>query len=121
MRKPVRLLTVTAALLLAACAGPRATRAYTLSADSPEAAVRMSVESRGGIYAGDCAAAVSPGDTGKVCSKLAGERQGTRAYLVGRTFSEFGGWVFVAPDGDGWTVTATAPLDFFAGADVPWP
>ena len=74
------------------------------------------------MYAGDCSATVSPRDIGKTCSKLGDERGDLRAYLIGRTFSEFSRWVFVRRDRDGWRTAGTAPLDFFAPSlDVPWP
>jgi hypothetical protein len=46
----------------------------------------------------------------------------TRAYLTGRTFSEYSTWVFVSRTPAGWSVAGTAPLDFFATEEViPWP
>ena len=90
-------------------------------AESPEAAVRAAVETAGDVYAGDCASTVSPRDAGKVCSRLVAENDGARAYLTGRTFSEFSRWVFVAPMDGGWTVTGTAALDFFGAPTPPWP
>lgn len=89
---------------------------------APEDIVRLVVESRGGVYAGDCAATRSPEDVGKICSKLIAERSGLRAYLVGRTFSEFSTWVFVEQTPAGWQPAGTAPLDFFATQiAIPWP
>jgi hypothetical protein len=93
------------------------------TAAAPDDAVGAAVRSLGETYAGDCARTVSPRDAGKMCSRLEGEQSGARAYLVGRTFSEFTTWVFVAPAPDGgWRVVTTAPLDFFdmSGA-IPWP
>lgn len=125
MLTATRLIAVTFALLLAAVNVPRLTRAEPVQGAPPavtaDAAVRQAVEAQGGAYAGDCAAAVSPGDVGKVCSRFIAEQSATRAYLIGRTFSEFSAWVFVAPAGDSWMVAGTAPLDFFGGVDVPWP
>jgi hypothetical protein len=93
-----------------------------LVAASPDAAVRAAEEAAGEEYARDCAQTVSPRDAGKVCSRLAAERDGARAYLIGRTFSEFSHWVFVAPAGAAsWQVTAVTPLDFFGPPDPPWP
>jgi hypothetical protein len=88
---------------------------------TPEEAVRAAVEAGGEASAGDCAGTVSPRDLGRVCARLVAERAGTRAYLVGRTFSEFDRWVFVAPAGDGWQVVGVAPLDFRGPPDPPWP
>jgi hypothetical protein len=91
-------------------------------AATPEAAVREIIERGGGVYAGDCSETVSPRDIGRTCSKLIGERGDLRAYLVGRTFSEFSTWVFVRRERDGWRTAGTAALDFFAPSlDIPWP
>ena len=88
----------------------------------PEDAVRVVIEAEGQRYAGDCAATVSPRDVGAVCSRLVGEREDGRAYLTGRTFSEFSRWLFVASDGRRWHVVGEAPLDFHSPSlDVPWP
>lgn len=89
---------------------------------TPEAAIRAAVEAGGRVYAGDCADAVSPRDLGRICSRLVEEKAEARAYLVGRTFSEFSTWVFVAPvPPDGWRVAASVPLDFFGPPEPPWP
>lgn len=92
-------------------------------AESPESAVRETVQERGATYAGDCAATVSPRDIGATCSKLIGEAGGVKAYLVGRTFSEFTDWVFVGRSGRGdWRVIAETPLDFHNDdGTIPWP
>jgi hypothetical protein len=96
--------------------------AVNRSAGTPEAAVRELVEARGDAYAGDCEATVSPRDIGRVCSKFVAERGELRAYLVGRTFSEYSHWVFVRRDRDGWRPVGSAPLDFFAiPVVIPWP
>lgn len=112
-----------AALVLpvAAVAG-LALPASALSAQSPEGAIAAVVQADGRQYAGLCEQTRSPEDIGKVCSKLIDQRNGVQAHLIGRTFSEFASWVFVAPRDGGWTVAATAPLDFHdvSGA-VPWP
>jgi hypothetical protein len=93
-----------------------------LAAGSPEQAIAAAVASRGAVYAGDCAETVSPRDLGKVCSRLVEERAGVRAYLVGRTFSEFTDWLFVARSGDAWQTIGGAPLRFYSESiDIPWP
>lgn len=114
------------ALVLLACADgtPRllasdVQSSVTLTAED---AVRMEVESSGATFAGDCATTRSPDDIGKVCSKFIEERGTLRAYLIGRTFSEFSTWVFVEQGAAGWTVADTEPLDFFAtDFSIPWP
>ncbi|MGH2584247.1 MAG: hypothetical protein ACRDJE_04975 [Dehalococcoidia bacterium] len=89
----------------------------------PDAVVRASVEAAGAVYAGDCATTVAPRDIGAVCSRFIAEEDGTRAYLTGRTFSEFDTWLFVDRGEDGvWQVVGREPLDFHAlSQDVPWP
>lgn len=115
------------ALVVLACTGasPRLRAedvAAPAAAATAEEAVRQSVADDGGVYAGDCAAARSPDDLGKVCSRLIDERNGLRAYLAGRTFSEFSTWVFVEQTTGGWRVAGTAPLDFSATSiEIPWP
>lgn len=92
------------------------------AAATPDDAVQATVEARGTAYAGDCAATVSPRDIGKVCSRLVEERDGVRAYLLGRTFSEFTTWVFVGSTGTAFTVVSEAPLCFECQSlEIPWP
>ena len=89
---------------------------------TPEAAVQQVVAAGGAVYAGDCASTRAPDDIGHVCATFIAERAGLQAYLVGRTFAEFSGWVFVARQGGGWQVAGTAPLDFFdTSGRIPWP
>lgn len=118
----------TAALAMvvaSACAGAVDVDASARMAelqDTPDMAVQMVVEDNGDRYAGDCAATTSPADIGKVCARQIDEQDGTRAYLIGRTFSEFTTWVFVRQEAAGWRVVATTPLDFFAtDLTIPWP
>src|SRR5215208_2233866 len=76
----------------------------------------------GGVFAGPCAQTRSPDDIGKLCAAFVDERDHLRAYLLGRTFSEFTTWVFLDEDGSGWTVLASAPLDFHdTTMAIPWP
>ncbi len=112
----------TALVAERAAAEPTAAATEALSATSPDEAVRLAVERQGETYAGDCAATISPRDAGKICSKLVETRGDQRAYLTGRTFSEFSTWVFVEESAAGWRVAGTAALDFFAESLViPWP
>ena len=101
---------------------PKAASAETVTAASPDGALAAFVHTSGAVFAGPCEGTRSPEDFGKVCARFVAERAGVRAYLTGRTFSEFTTWVFVAPSGSGWTVRATAPLDFNAATlTIPWP
>ena len=93
-----------------------------LAAEIPEQVVAAAVVAGGSDYAGDCADTVSPRDLGKVCSRLVEQRGSVRAYLVGRTFSEFSTWVFVAGAGNTWQLQGEAPLRFHSDSiEIPWP
>ena len=92
------------------------------AAATPEEALAAYVILTGGTFAGPCAQTRSPDDIGKICAGFVDERDNRRAYLLGRTFSEFTTWVFLSEDGRGWTVLASAPLDFHDTTMViPWP
>lgn len=119
-------LAVMLAFAAIACAGSSSIHAQdgdvTTVVASADEAVRGAVARMGGVYAGDCAATRSPDDVGKICSKLIDQKGDQRAYLIGRTFSEFNTWTFVQQTASGWQVTATTPLDFMDMSDtVPWP
>jgi len=91
-------------------------------AATAEAVVQQMVEQRGDAYAGSCRDTRSPQDIGKVCATLVAERGTLRAYLAGRTFSEYSVWLFVREDSAGWTTAGARPLNFFAASlDIPWP
>ena len=64
-------------------------------AATPEAAIAAAMQTSATLYAGDCATASSPQNLGQSCSKFVAQRADTRAYLTGRTFSEFSAWMFV--------------------------
>lgn len=130
MRGPAVFLV--AALLLSVSPGPwrvtnpslaaTTTGAPAVAPDRAETVVRRFIEDRGAVYAGDCAGTRSPEDVGKICSTLAAERDDLRAYMIGRTFSEYTTWVFVGQTDAGWLLVGSAPLDFFAPPDaIPWP
>lgn len=113
-------------LLLLACTSAssrlRAEDGGVPPAPTAEEAVQTAVEQTGALYAGDCSATRSPDDAGKMCSKFVEERGATRAYLIGRTFSEFSLWLFVQQSDAGWRATAMTPLDFQATSiQIPWP
>jgi hypothetical protein len=92
------------------------------AAEAAEDTVRVAVEATGARYAGDCARTISPRDVGAVCSKLAGEQGTTRAYMVGRTFSEFSRWLFVEQTPSGWRLSGELPLSLETDTgEIPWP
>lgn len=115
-------LGVLAVVLLNGCTRDEGASASSLQAATPEAAIGAFVQANAEQYAGLCEQTRSPQDVGKVCSKLIDQRGSVQAHLIGRTFSEFATWVFVAPEASGWTVVGTEELDFFdtTGA-IPWP
>lgn len=138
MSRPGRFLAVLPLLTglmlgLGACAlvsgSPKATSAaepitaaVVATVASPTEAVAGFVEAGGNSFAGNCDETVSPRDIGKVCARFIEEQDGTRAYLLGRTFSEFSTWVFVTQTNQGWSVAESAALDFHdMTMTIPWP
>jgi hypothetical protein len=94
----------------------------TPPAPTAEAAVALAAAGSGSGYAGDCAATRSPDDIGKACSKSVAQRGNARAYLIGRTFSEFSAWVFVQQNAAGWQLIGTQHFDgSMSSPTVPWP
>ena len=126
-RRTNRLLGWCAVLaLVMALAAPIAAGASALplppSAPTPEAAAGLALAAYGNIFAGECTATRSPEDIGKLCSKFVARCGNVRAYVAGRTFSEFSLWVFVRQTPDGWYPAGTLPLDQSATSlTVPWP
>jgi hypothetical protein len=93
-------------------------------AASPEEAVAGFVAMLGSDFAGSCAETRSPQDLGTMCAGLMAEREqdGLRAYLIGRTFSEYTTWVFVLPNQGLWVVVTALPLDFTSlDPAITWP
>jgi hypothetical protein len=89
---------------------------------SPQAAVAEAVEAQSSVYSGDCADAVSPQDLGKLCSKFVAQSGALRAYVVGRTFSEFTQWIFIRQSAGGWQPLAAVAFDGSAAMPaIPWP
>jgi hypothetical protein len=106
----------------AVVAAPLIQEAPAAATATPEQAVAAAVQTNATAYAGDCAAMSSPQDLGKVCSKFVAQHATMRAYLTGRTFSEFSAWVFVEQSTNGWRLVSTAPFDSAAMTmSVPWP
>jgi hypothetical protein len=98
--------------------------AATLTTNTPDEALASFVAARALPFAGPCDQTRSPRDVGQVCERFVEARasDGMRAYLIGRTFSEFTTWVFVAVRGGQWMVVSDLPLDDSAIAlVVPWP
>jgi hypothetical protein len=125
IRKPATILVLALTIILSGIVVRQAAAAEDIAkpaASTAESALRQAIEMTGAAYAGDCAGTRSPDDAGKICSKFVAERAGVRAYLTGRTFSEFDQWVFVQQAPDGWRPAGTAPQGFFASPqDIPWP
>lgn len=102
--------------------GSRAETVATAPAATAEEAVARFVQARGTAYAGACDATRSPQDVGKVCSRYIDAQEGVRAYMTGRTFSEFDTWLFADETAGVWTIVASAPLDFHdMTGTIPWP
>jgi hypothetical protein len=89
---------------------------------TPDDALQALTGMLGFSYAGDCVTARSPEDIGRVCTTFVDEQGGVRAYIAGRTFSEYSLWLFIQEGSTGWQPAGTAPFDFFAPTlDPPWP
>lgn len=102
--------------------GSGAAESPALVAATEDEALAAFVQSRGETFAGACEQTRSPQDIGKVCARFVAERDGTRAYLIGRTFSEFSTWVFLTRTADGWNVAGSTPLNFHdTSMTIPWP
>jgi hypothetical protein len=87
-----------------------------------EQALQAAATSLGFVYAGECSTARSPEDLGRLCTTFVEERSRIRAYIAGRTFSEYTLWLFIAEGPDGWRPAGDAPFDFFAPTlTPPWP
>lgn len=96
--------------------------ASAATAAAPDDAIAAFVQANGDDFAGPCEATRSPEDIGKVCARKVDERGDVRAYLIGRTFSEFNTWVFVGAESGGYAVIASEALDFHdMSMTVPWP
>jgi hypothetical protein len=110
-------------LLLAAFTRPSGVSAARLpAAATPEEAVTFAVESLGGTYAGACDATRTPESRGKICSRYVAACGDLRAYLLGRTFSEYNTWLFIVQAHDGWHFDRTEPLGLTDSlTNVPWP
>jgi hypothetical protein len=109
-------------ILTQGCAQDQGAVASSPVAATPQEAIGAFVESNGDVYAGVCEQTRSPEDIGKMCSKLIDQRGSTQAHLVGRTFGEFGYWVFVDQRTNNWVVVTSTPLDFLdVTMTIPWP
>lgn len=110
------------AIVLQGCAHENGAAASAPAAATPEEAISTVVQGHGDTYAGPCEQTRSPEDIGKMCSELIDQRGSMQAHLVGRTFGEFGYWVFVDHRGNDWYVVKSTPLDFLdVTMTIPWP
>jgi hypothetical protein len=105
-------------------ANPTATPSPQFSGPAEEALGRYVESTLGTPYLEDCSRADASQDTGKTCSTFRGEREGQRAYVLGRTFSEGTQWAFLGQTSGGqWAVVNTTPItrDNAAVPGIPWP
>jgi hypothetical protein len=103
-------------------AGPDSPQTFDGFFAASEDVVRWVVEATGAPYAGACTATRSPEHIGMICSRRMADRSPLRAYLIGRTFSEFTTWVFVQHTATGWQLAGITALDFFSTEErIPWP
>ncbi len=90
----------------------------------PESALAAYVQTTlNADYAGPCAGAQTGADTGKICSTSRGEREGVRAYILGKTLSEGDQWAFLEQRGGAWQVVFSPKItpDNRVVPGVPWP
>jgi hypothetical protein len=95
-----------------------------VDAGDPEAALAAYVQTTlNAEYAGPCSGAQTGGAAGKICSTSRGEREGVRAYVLGKTLSEGEQWAFLEQRGGAWQVTYSPKItaDNRVVPGVPWP
>ncbi len=105
-------------------ATPPASGGTTTAATAPEEALRLYVERRFVLgFIPDCDKASRPGDVGKWCARVRGERNGLLAYELGPTFGEYVQLIILKPTGDSWTIAKleNRDLDLPPVAGIPWP
>jgi hypothetical protein len=90
----------------------------------PEEALRRYVQNRlNQSFVADCDEAQRPGDVGKQCARLAGERNGMLAYELGPTFAEYTRMLIIKPEGNDWTLVRLEVRDptLPPVPGIPWP
>jgi len=90
----------------------------------PEEALRLFVQRRlGQGFVTDCDEAQRPGDVGKQCARLRGERNGLLAYELGPTFSEFTRLIILERAAGSWTIAhlENRDPDLPDVPGIPWP
>lgn len=98
--------------------------ATVAGAHPAEQALGLHIQSNlNAAYAGDCSLATAGDSAGKWCSTLRGEREGQRAYVIGRTLSEGDSWAFLTDQGGRWSVSLVKKITpaTAAAPGVPWP
>lgn len=98
---------------------PGATATTTTTAKpgepTPAQAIKVWMERKGYVYAGECATTTVEDDLGKYCSSLCEDRGSSQIHKIGPTFSEYTTWLLLARTEGTWRVvdsvkdTGTAP------------
>lgn len=100
---------------------PTATAAGVVT---PEDALERYVRNRWQqSFVANCDDASRPGDVGKRCARLRGERNGMLAFELGPTFSEYTQLIILSPAGDDWTLLRLEGRDTDEEPvpGIPWP
>jgi hypothetical protein len=102
---------------------PVATPINTPATDPEEALRRYVQRVTNQSFVADCDKAERPGDVGKQCARLRGERNGLLAYEVGPTFAEYIMLIILQPTVDGWTIAHFEHRDprLPPAPGIPWP
>jgi hypothetical protein len=118
--------SLAAASIAFACTGGDDTPGATPTPEKPgpeQILAEWVAANRNVAYLSDCAAAQRPGDIGKLCSTLLGERGTRRAYALGPTFSEPTALAILEETPDTWTVLSVTNRDPSQPniPGIPWP
>lgn len=102
--------------------GPTSDPATTTNAKpgepTPAEAIRVWMERKGYVYAGECATTTVEDDLGKYCSSLCEDRGSSQIHKIGPTFSEYTTWLLLARTDGTWRVIDTARDT--GTAPAPW-
>ena len=85
---------------------------------TPAQAIKVWMERKGYVYAGECATTTVEDDLGKYCSSLCEDRGSSQIHKIGPTFSEYTTWLLLARTEGTWRVVDSAKDT--GTAPAPW-
>jgi len=103
---------------------PTAPEATATVAIPPEDALSLFVQRRlNQGFVANCDEARRPGDVGKQCARLRGQRDGLLAFELGPTFGEYTRLIILKRAGPGWTIAhlENRDPDLPPVPGIPWP